>query len=128
MAVKTIIKSLVQQAKQQKGKQIISLLASYGLSLVLGIGTSVVNTRLLGADSGFFFFFSFLFYFSIFSLFLMVFFSVGIFHTGGRLIAYKKIRESKATNNWNALRNYRHHRGGLYAGFFHRILRSGSDL
>ena len=90
MAVKTIIKSLVQQAKQQKGKQIISLLASYGLSLVLGIGTSVVNTRLLGADS----FGDYKFIQNIFA-FLMVFFSVGIFHTGGRLIAYKKYEKVK---------------------------------
>ena len=90
MAPKTIIKDLIRQSKQQKSKQIISLLASYGLSLVLGIGTSVVNTRLLGADD----FGDYKFVLNIFN-FLMVFFSVGIFHTGGRLIAYEKYEDVK---------------------------------
>ncbi len=85
MPPRPTIKSLINQAKGEKGKQVLSLLASYGLGIGLGIGTSVVNTRVLGADS----FGDYKFIQNIFT-FLMVFFSVGVFHTGGRLIAYKK--------------------------------------
>ena len=84
------IKSLVKQTKGVKGKQVLSLLASYGLGIGLGIGTSVINTRILGPDS----FGDYKFIQSIFD-FLMVFFSVGVFHTGGRLIAYKKYEQNR---------------------------------
>lgn len=90
MASKTAIKSLINQSKGVKGKQILSLLASYGLGIGLGIGTSVANTRILGPDS----FGDYKFVQNIFT-FLMVFFSVGVFHTGGRLIAYQKYERIK---------------------------------
>ena len=90
MATKTAIKSFIRQGKKEKIRQIGSLLVSYGLGLVLGIGTSVLNTRILGADG----FGDYKFVLSIFG-FLMVFFSVGIFHTGGRLIAHKKYEDVK---------------------------------
>lgn len=90
MAPKTAIKSLISQSKGVKGKQILSLLASYGLGIGLGIGTSVINTRILGPDS----FGDYKFIQNIFT-FLMVFFSVGVFHTGGRLIAYQKYERVK---------------------------------
>ena len=90
MPPKPTIKSLIGQAKGEKGKQVLSLLVSYGLGIGLGIGTSVVNTRVLGADS----FGDYKFIQNIFT-FLMVFFSVGVFHTGGRLIAYKKYASVK---------------------------------
>jgi O-antigen/teichoic acid export membrane protein len=90
MASRTVIQSLIQQSKGEKSKQILSLLASYGLGIGLGIGTSVVNTRILGADA----FGDYKFIQNIFT-FLMVFFSVGVFHTGGRLIAYKKYEPVK---------------------------------
>ncbi len=83
-------KSIVRQTKGVKGKQVLSLLASYGLGIGLGIGTSVINTRILGPDS----FGDYKFIQTIFD-FLMIFFSVGIFHTGGRLIAYEKYKKDK---------------------------------
>ena len=90
MVSKLTVKSLVKQTKGEKGRQVLSLLVSYGLGIGLGIGTSVVNTRILGPDS----FGDYKFIQSIFD-FLMVFFSVGIFHTGGRLIAFKKYERVK---------------------------------
>ncbi len=90
MVSKVQFKSLLRQTRGKKGKQIVSLLTSYGLGIVLGMGTSVVNTRILGAER----FGDYKFIQSIFD-FLMVFFSVGIFHTGGRLIAYQKYEKDK---------------------------------
>ena len=91
MVSKVAVKSLIRQTKGKKGRQVLSLLASYGLSIVLGMGTSVINTRLLGADG----FGDYKFVQSVFD-FLMVFFSVGIFHTGGRLIAHNKYKGIKS--------------------------------
>jgi O-antigen/teichoic acid export membrane protein len=61
------------------------MLTSSALGVGLGILTSVINTRLLGPEA----FGDFKFIQSIFNI-LMVFFSLGVFHTGGRLIAGKE--------------------------------------
>ena len=90
MAPKTALRSIIRQSRGVKGKQILSLLVSYGLGIGLGIGTSVINTRILGPDS----FGDYKFIQTIFD-FLMIFFSVGVFHTGGRLIAHEKYRKDK---------------------------------
>ena len=58
------------------------MLASSSAGIIVGVLTSVINTRLLGPEA----FGDFKFIQSIFNI-LMVFFTVGIFHTGGRLIA-----------------------------------------
>ncbi|WKN30493.1 oligosaccharide flippase family protein [Porifericola rhodea] len=78
---------VVEQTKSKKFKQILSMLTSSALGIGLGIGTSVINTRLLGPES----FGDFKFIQSIFNI-MMIFFSVGIFHTGGRLIADKQFQ------------------------------------
>lgn len=85
MILKKYKHQLVQQSKSKKFKQIVSMLTSSALGIVLGIGTSVINTRLLGPED----FGDFKFIQSIFNI-LVIFFSVGIFHTGGRLLADKK--------------------------------------
>lgn len=71
--------------KKRKAKQVISLYSSMTLSLFVGIGISVINTRLLGAESygDYKFILNFLF-------FILSFITFGFFFSGGRLIAQKE--------------------------------------
>jgi len=87
MTLQKYKQKVVEQTKSKKFKQILSMLTSSALGIGLGIGTSVINTRLLGPES----FGDFKFIQSIFNI-MMIFFSVGIFHTGGRLIADKQFQ------------------------------------
>jgi O-antigen/teichoic acid export membrane protein len=84
MTLKLYKEKVLKQTKNRRFRQIVSMLTSSALGVGLGILTSVINTRLLGPEA----FGDFKFIQSIFNI-LMVFFSVGIFHTGGRLIASK---------------------------------------
>ena len=71
--------------KKRKVRQVLSLYTSMTLSLFIGIGVSVINTRILGAQSYGDFKFILNFYSFIFS-----FLTFGFFFSGGRLIAQKE--------------------------------------
>lgn len=90
MTLKLYKKKVIEHTKNRKFRQILSMLTSSALGVGLGILTSVINTRLLGPEA----FGDFKFIQSIFNI-LMVFFSVGIFHTGGRLIAGREFTKMR---------------------------------
>ena len=71
--------------KERKTKQVISLYISMTLGLFIGIGVSVVNTRILGAQS----YGDFKFIFNLLS-FIFSFLTFGFLYSGGRLIAQKE--------------------------------------
>lgn len=78
----SIVKELTGHAKY---RQIATLYFSMALGLVVGIATSVINTRFLGAQQ----YGDYKFLQSLFT-FAVTFLTLGIFFSGGRLLAQKK--------------------------------------
>jgi len=72
-------------AKKKKAKQIGSLYTSMVLGIIIGIGVSVINTRLLGPKQ----YGDLKFLQNLFS-FVVIFLALGIFVSGSRLLALKK--------------------------------------
>jgi O-antigen/teichoic acid export membrane protein len=76
--------------KRKKVRQIGSLYASMLLGIILGIGTSVINTRLLGPQK-----YGDLKFLQTLFTFFVTFLTFGFFVSGSRLVALKKYEEIK---------------------------------
>lgn len=81
-------KKLLNIVKEKKTKQVFSLYSSTILGMVLGVGISVINTRLLGPEA----YGDFKFLIHIFN-FVVMFLTVGIFFSGSRLLTNDKNKE-----------------------------------
>ena len=88
--IKTSIDKALKKTESKAARQTAALLTSDVLSIGLGIGVSVINTRLLGPKD----FGDFKYLMTLFS-FVMVFFGFGIASTGSRLIALKGLEYKK---------------------------------
>lgn len=85
MNIKSIIIGLKKDLVGEIGKQTLLLYLSQILALILGIFTSVVNTRALGADG-----YGILSFFLTITSFTVLFFRFGFFSSSGLLIAQTK--------------------------------------
>jgi O-antigen/teichoic acid export membrane protein len=81
----TLTLGLIGIAKDKNLRQLCSLYSAMVAGMVFGVGTSVVNTRLLGPDQ----FGSFKFLQDLFA-FAVTFFTIGVFVSGGTLLAQEK--------------------------------------
>lgn len=88
--IKTSISKALAKTESKAARQTAALLTSDVLSIALGIGVSVINTRLLGPED----FGDFKYLMSLFG-FVLVFFGFGISSTGSRLIALKQHEKNK---------------------------------
>jgi len=77
--------SIINLVKRRKVKQVGSLYTSMGLGLIIGIGVSVVNARLLGPQQ-----YGDLKFLQTLFTFALTFLTLGIFASGSRLLAQKK--------------------------------------
>jgi len=84
--------------KKKKTKQIASLYTSMVLGSIIGIGISVINTRLLGPKQ----YGDLKFLQNLFS-FVLTFLTLGLFVSGTRLVAQKKKREYKKSIGWKSV-------------------------
>lgn len=89
--MKRLINSALTQLKKKKVRQVGSLYSSMIFSIFLGIGVSVVNTRLLGPEQ-----YGDLKFIHTLISFILTFMTFGFFVTGSRLLAINK-KESNQT-------------------------------
>lgn len=90
MDMRGIYSKIVFAAGKKRVKQVGSLYLSMVVSLIIGIGVSVLNTRFLGKEI----YGDLKFIQNLFS-FALTFVTIGLFYSGGRLIAKKKHSDLK---------------------------------
>ena len=91
MKVKTSLNKVLKRSESQAARQTAVLFSSDILGIVLGVGVSVINTRLLSPEG-----FGDFKYITNLLAFVLVIFEFGIFNTGGRLIALKQYERIKS--------------------------------
>ncbi len=87
----SLINKIIISSGKRRVKQVGSLYLSMVLSLIIGIGVSVLNTRFLGKEI----YGDLKFIQNLFS-FALTFVTLGLFYSGGRLIAKKEHTEIKS--------------------------------
>ena len=75
----------LSKIKGKKTKQVFSLYSTTILGMILGVGVSIINTKLLGPK----FYGDFKFLMHLFTFFVL-FLTVGIFFSGSRLLAMEE--------------------------------------
>lgn len=83
-----VIKKLVDLLGRKKAKQIGSLYSTMILGMVIGVGNSIINTRLLGPQH----YGDFKFLIQLFN-FAVMFLTLGFFYSGSRLLAKEENKE-----------------------------------
>lgn len=89
---------LFDLARNRKAKQVASLYSSMVLGIFIGIGISIVNTRLLGPKL----YGDFKFLLNLFS-FVITLLTFGLFYSAGRLLTQKKYQNQKKALIGNAV-------------------------
>jgi len=80
-----MIKKILKIARKKKTKQVTSLYISMVFGIIIGIGVSIINTRLLGPKQ-----YGDLKFLQNLFTFVVTFLTLGIFVSGSRLLAQKK--------------------------------------